>query len=74
MPSAEPSPSAGTWLQAGPAISLIEVTPSVLGIMGSELGAAGSLAGAGLAAGSSELLHAPSATVRAAMAPTATNR
>src|SRR5690242_20244617 len=41
MPWAEPGPSVGTWLQAGPKMSLTFVTPA-------PVGAAEPLAGAGL--------------------------
>src|SRR6185437_2704959 len=45
MPCAEPGPSVGTWLQAGPKISLILVTPLPVGAVAAPGGAAGSLAG-----------------------------
>jgi hypothetical protein len=46
MPWAEPGPWVGTWLQAGPKMSLIWVTPLPVGAVAALLGVADWLAGA----------------------------
>src|SRR6185437_13016740 len=77
MPCAEPGPSVGTWLQAGPKMSLILVTPAPVGAVASPAGAAEPLAGAEASlpvAGPCALLQAPTTAVRAAIAPTAASR